>query len=125
MRLGERHKRLLPARGCPSLIHGLHATAAVRPCQPNLSFVGACQLTSPHRKRIPRREAGEQQRGRGHDAEAPEPILCDWRANESQNFRAGGDAVGQVINRHDDAEQAKLGEQQIGKTAGGLPVPSG
>ena len=31
MRLGERHKRLLPARGCPGLIHGPHATAAAPP----------------------------------------------------------------------------------------------
>ena len=31
MRFGERHKRLLPARGYPGLIHGPHATAAAPP----------------------------------------------------------------------------------------------
>ena len=48
MRLGERHKRLLPARGCPSLIHGHHATAAARPCQPNSSRPFRAQIFLGH-----------------------------------------------------------------------------
>jgi hypothetical protein len=58
MRLGERHKHLLPTRGCPGLIHGLHATAAVRPCQPN--FLAPLQGAKSFFGRGPRVVAARQ-----------------------------------------------------------------
>ena len=47
MRLGERHKRLLPASGCPGLIHGPMLPPPPRRCQPNSSRLFRAQNYFP------------------------------------------------------------------------------